>query len=166
MTEAEGGYYDPRRLADLVKSSLPGQASPRAQGGEDFQLVLSFALALIPRETVDNVLNACCYAEISAKRPSCHFSTEAVGGRYLIVILTDEMLQRPERCVSSILCETAHYVLGHQESDDWQGTEPKGAAGRREAARSMAINWLLDYGRHFPGEQTAIGEIVTELRHG
>jgi hypothetical protein len=28
----------------------------------------------------------------------------------------------------------------------------------------MAINWLLEYGKHFPGEQQTVGEIVTELR--
>jgi hypothetical protein len=75
------------------------------------------------------------------------------------------MAQKPERCVSSILWETAHYLLGHHEFEDSQGTESEGATGRRQAACSMAINWLLEYGKHFPGEQTAIGEIVAELRH-
>jgi hypothetical protein len=165
MTEAEGRHYDPRRLAQLLETGFSGQALPPAHGGEEFRLVLSFALAFLPRETVDNVLNACCYAEINAKLPRRHFSKETVGGRYLIVILTDEMAQKPERCVSSILWETAHYLLGHHESKDWQGTESEGAVGRRQAACSMAINWLLEYGKHFPGEQTAIGEIVAELRH-
>ena len=161
----EAGYYDPGRLAHLMKTGFPGQALPPAHGGEDFQLVLSFALGFLPRETIDNVLTACCYAELSSKLPSRHFSKETLGGRYLIVILTDEMAQKPEKCVSSILGETAHYLLGHQEFEDWRGTESEGAMERREAARSMAINWLLAYGKHFPGEQMALGEIVGELRH-
>ena len=157
VTETEEGYYDARRLAELIETSLSREIPSPFFGGEDFHLVLSFALAFLPKETVDKVLKECCYVEINSKRPSRHVSGEATAGRYVIVILTDDILQKPEKCVSSILCETSHYLSGHPEPDP--------APGRREAARSMAINWLLEYGKHFPGEQKTIDEIVNELRH-
>ena len=157
MTETEERYYDARRLSELIETSLSPEMPRPFFGGQDFHLVLSFALAFLPKETVDKVLKECWYVEISSKQPSCHFSGKATAGRYVIVILTDDILQKPEKCVSAILCETSHYLSGHPEPDP--------APGRREAARSMAINWLLEYGRHFPGEQQTIGEIVTELRH-
>jgi hypothetical protein len=156
VTETKEGYYDARRLAALMEGSLSREAARPFFGGPDFHLVLAFALAFLPKETVDEVLKECCYVEISSKRPSRHVSGEAAAGRYVIVILTDDILQKPEKCVSSILCETSHYLSGHPEPDP--------APGRREAARSMAINWLLEYGKHFPGEQQTVGEIVTELR--
>jgi hypothetical protein len=156
VTETKEGYYDARRLAALMEGSLSREAARLFFGGPDFHLVLAFALAFLPKETVDEVLKECCYVEISSKRPSRHVSGEAAAGRYVIVILTDDILQKPEKCVSSILCETSHYLSGHPEPDP--------APGRREAARSMAINWLLEYGKHFPGEQQTVGEIVTELR--
>jgi len=154
--EAEERYYDARRISELIETSLSQEMLRPLFGGEEFHLVLSFALAFLPKETVDKVLKECCYLEISSKQPSRHVSGATTAGRYVIVILTDEILQKPEKCVSAILCETSHYVSGDAEPDP--------APERREAARSMAINWLLEYGRHFPGEQQAIGEIVTELQ--
>lgn len=157
VTETEEHYYDARRLSDLIETSLFRDNPRLFFGGQDFQLVLSFALAFLPKGTADTVLKECCFFEISSKRPSRHVSEEAAAGRYVIVILTDDILQKPEKCVSAILCETSHYLSGDAEPDP--------APGRREAARSMAINWLLEYGRHFPGEQQTIGEIITELQH-
>lgn len=157
MTEPEERYYDARRLAELIETSLSGETPRPFFGGRDFHLVLAFALAFFPKETVDKVLKECCYVEISSKNPSRHVSGEAAAGRYVIVIVTDDILQKPEKCVSSILCETSHYLSEHPESDP--------APGRRETARSMAINWLLEYGKHFSGEEQTIGEIVNELRH-
>jgi len=157
VTETEERYYDARRLSELIETSLCRERPPLFFGGQDFHLVLSFALAFLPKETVDKVLKECCFLEISSKRPSRHVSGETTAGRHVIVILTDDILQKPEKCVSAILCETSHYLSGDAEPDP--------APGRREAARSMAINSLLEYGRYFPGEQQTIGEIVTELQH-
>jgi hypothetical protein len=157
VTETGERYYDARRVSELIETSLSPEMPRPFVGGRDFHLVLSFALAFLPKEAVDKVLKECCYLEISSKQPSRHVSGEAAAGRYVIVILTDDILQKPERCVSAILCETSHYLSGDAEPDP--------APGRREAARSMAINWLLEYGSHFPGEQQTIGEIVTELQH-
>jgi len=155
--EAEERYYDAPRLSALIGTSLSREMSRPFFGGQDFQLVLSFALAFLPKETVDKVLKECCFLEISSKQPSRHVSGATTAGRYVIVILTDDILQKPEKCVSAILCEASHYLSGDAEPDP--------APERREAARSMAINWLLEYCRHFPGEQQTIGEIVTELQH-
>jgi hypothetical protein len=156
VTESEERYYDARRLSELIETSLSPEMARPFYGGRDFHLVLSFALAFLPKETVDNVLKECCYLEISSKRPSRHVAGQSMAGRYAIVILSDDILQKPEKCVSAILCETSHYLSGD--------AEPEPAPGSREAARSLAINWLLEYGRHFPGEQQTIGEIVTELQ--
>jgi len=155
-TETEERYYDARRVSELIEMSLSPQMPRPFFGGQEFHLVLCFALAFLPKETVDRVLKECCFLEISSRQPSRHVSGEATAGRYVIVILTDDILQKPEKCVSAILCEISHYVSGDAEPDP--------APGRKEAARSMAINWLLEYGRHFPGEQQTIGEIVTELQ--
>jgi hypothetical protein len=152
----EESYYDARRLSELIEASGSPELPRPFFGGQDFHLVLSFALAFLPRETVDKILKECCFLEITSKQPSRHVSGGTTAGRYVIVILTDDILQKPEKCVSAILCETSHYLSGDMEPDP--------APGRREAARSMAINWLLEYGRHFPGEQQTIGEIVTELQ--
>jgi hypothetical protein len=157
VTETEERYYDARRVSELIEASLSPEMPRPFFGGRDLHLVLSFALAFLPKETVDKVLKECCFLEISSHRPSRHVSGRATAGRYVIVILTDDIVQKPEKCVSAILCETSHYLAGDAEPDP--------APGRREAARSMAINWLLEYGRHFPGEQQTIGEIVTELQH-
>jgi len=157
VTETEERYYDTRRISELIETSLSPEGSRPLFGGEEFHLVLSFALAFLPKETVDKVLKECCYLEISSKQPSRHVSGEAMAGRYVIVILTEDIVQKPEKCVSAILCETSHYLSGD--------ADPAPAPGCREAARSMAINWLLEYCRHFPGEQQTIGEIVTELQH-
>ena len=156
VPETEERYYDARRLSELIETSSSPEMSRPFFGGQDFHLVLSFALAFLPKETVDKVLKECCYLEISSKRPSRHVSGEAAAGRYAIVILTDDILQKPEKCVSAILCETSHYLSGDAEVDP--------SPECKEAARSMAINWLLEYGRHFPEEQRTIGEIVTELQ--
>jgi hypothetical protein len=157
VTETEERYYDARRISELIETSLSLERPRPLFGGQEFQLVLSFALAFLPKETVDKVLKECCFLEINSKQPSRHVSGEAMAGRYVIVILTDDIVQKPEKCVSAILCETSHYLSGDAEPDP--------APERREAARSMAINWLLEYGRYFPGEQQTIGEIVTELQH-
>jgi hypothetical protein len=157
VAETEERYYDARRISELIGTSLSPEGPRPLFGGEEFHLVLSFALSFLPKETVDKVLKECCYLEISSKQPSRHVSGEAMAGRYVIVILTDDIVQKPEKCVSTILCETSHYLSGDAEPDP--------APGCREAARSMAINWLLEYGRYFPDEQQTIGEIVTELQH-
>ena len=150
-------YYDARRVSELIETSLSQERPRLFFGSRDFRLVLSFALAFLPKETVDQILKECCYLEISSERPSRCVSGEVTAGRDVIVILTDDMAQKPEKCVSAILCETSHHLAGD--------LEPEPDSGRREAACSMAVNWLLEYGRHFPEEQETIGEIITELRH-
>jgi hypothetical protein len=156
VTGSEEWYYDARRLSELMETIPSAGMPPPCFGGRDFQLVVSFALAFLPKETVDKVLKECCYIEISSKRPSRHVSGGFAAGRHVMVILTDDILQKPEKCVAAILWETSYYLSGD--------AEPEPDPGRKEAVRSMAINWLLEYGRHFPGEQQTIGEIVTELQ--
>ncbi|MBP1727464.1 MAG: hypothetical protein H6Q51_2762, partial [Deltaproteobacteria bacterium] len=47
-TETEERYYDARRVSELIEMSLSPEMPRPFFGGQEFHLVLSFALAFLP----------------------------------------------------------------------------------------------------------------------
>jgi hypothetical protein len=155
-------YYDHIQVADLIRDVYVRE--PVLEGGREFYAFVSTALSWLPRETLDKVVRNCVYVEITRNKNGIHLTCDDLIKKSVIVIFTDDLMENPKKLIYVILHETAHYILGHRWLRGSSEEIAKEAVSNENAANSLVIKWLTDYGKRFPEKQEGLKELIASVK--
>ena len=155
-------YYDHIRVADVIRYIYARE--PVLEGGREFYALVSTALSWLPRETVDKVVRNCVYVEITRNKNGIHLACEDLSNKSVIVIFADDLMENPKKVIYVILHETAHHILGHRWLRGSSKDIRKEAVANENAANSLVIKWLRDYGKRFPEKREGLEELIASVK--